>query len=119
MYPVQQSGFAARLQEDQGASANLLQRMRGIHPFLAVAVAAFVAYAAALLSGYASSAAVKRASLALAACVSLQVFAGALNVWWSAPGPMQVAHLLLANFTWISLILLAAAARQASPPSPV
>ncbi len=114
VYPVLASGFAARLKEDQGASASLLQRMRGIHPFLAVAVAAYVAYAAALLSGYRDSRAVKRASLALAACVSLQVFAGVLNVWLSAPGPMQVVHLLLANFTWISLILLAAAARQAS-----
>ena len=117
VYPVHAAGFAARLQEDQGASASLLQRMRGVHPFLAVAVAAFVAYAAALLSGYRDSRAVKRASVTLALCVSLQVFAGVLNIWLSAPGPMQVVHLLLANFTWISLILLAAAARQASADS--
>ncbi len=110
VYPVQTSGLAARLNEDQGAGATLLQRMRGIHPFLAVAVAAFVAYAAALLPGYRASRAVKRASLALVCCVSLQVLAGSLNVWLSAPGPMQVVHLLFANFTWISLILLAAAA---------
>ncbi|MES1173696.1 MAG: COX15/CtaA family protein [Myxococcales bacterium] len=116
VYPAQASGFTARLQEDQGASANLLQRMRGVHPFLAIAVAAYVAYAAALLWGFGNHRGVKRASLALALCVSLQVLAGALNVWLSAPGPMQVVHLLLANFTWISLIVLAAAARQATEP---
>jgi len=117
VYPAQAIGFAARLREDQGESANVLQRMRGIHPFLAIAVAAYVAYAAALLSGFRASPAVKRASLALALCVSLQVFAGVLNVWLSAPGPMQVVHLLFANFTWIALILLTASARQASEPS--
>jgi heme A synthase len=113
VYPVHAAGLAARLQEDQGASAHFLQRMRGLHPFLAITVAAFVAYVAAVFPGYRLSPNVKRASLALAGCVSLQVGAGALNIWLSAPGYLQVTHLLLANFTWISLILLAAAARVA------
>jgi heme a synthase len=113
VYPVHAAGLAARLQEDQGTSAHLLQRMRGVHPFLAVAVAAFVAYVAMVLPGYRSSPDVKRLSLILAGCVSLQVVAGACNVWLSAPGYLQVVHLLLANFTWISLIMLAAAARVA------
>ena len=115
VYPVQASGFSARLQEDQGVNANLLQRMRGIHPFLAIGVAAFVAYAAALLPGYRSSPDVKRASTLLASFVALQVFAGAVNIWLSAPGPLQVVHLLLANCTWIALIVLIAAARHAEP----
>ena len=113
VYPVQASGFAARLHEDQGLNAHLLQRMRGIHPFLAVAVAAFVAYVAALLPGYRSSRGVRRASVALLASVLLQVCAGVVNIWLSAPGPLQIVHLLLANLVWISLILLAATMRQA------
>jgi heme a synthase len=119
VFPVQASGLAARLQEDQGLNAHILQRMRGIHPFLAVAVAAFVAYVAALLSGYRSSRGVSRASAALAGGMLLQVCAGLLNIWLSAPGPLQVVHLLLANLVWISLILLAAALRQASETNPV
>jgi heme A synthase len=91
--------------------------MRGVHPFLAIGVAAFVAYVAMVLPGYRTSRDVKRASLALAGCVSLQVLAGALNIWLSAPGYLQVTHLLLANFTWISLILLNAAARVADDAS--
>ncbi len=110
VYPVHATGLAARLQEDQGASAHLLQRMRSVHPLLAIGVAAFVAYVAMVLPAYRTSPDVKRASLVLAGCVSLQVCAGALNVWLSAPGYLQVIHLFLANFTWISLILLAAAA---------
>ncbi|HEY4105047.1 MAG TPA: COX15/CtaA family protein [Polyangiaceae bacterium] len=113
VYPVHASSLAARLQEDQGASAHLLQRMRGIHPLLAIAAAAFVAYVAMVVPGYRTSSDVKRFSLILAGCVALQVLAGALNVWLSAPGYMQVTHLLFANFTWISLILLTAAARAA------
>jgi len=118
VYPVHASGFAARLQEDQGLNAHLLQRMRGVHPFLAVGVAAFVAYAAALLPSYRSSRGVRQASFALGGSVLFQVFAGVLNIWLSAPGPLQVVHLLLANIVWISLILLAAAMRQADPHGP-
>jgi cytochrome c oxidase assembly protein subunit 15 len=113
VFPVHASGLAARLQEDQGSSAHLLQRVRALHPMLAIAVAAFVAYVAAVVPGYRTSLDVKRASLALAGSVALQVCAGALNIWLSAPGYLQVTHLLLANFTWISLILLTAATRVA------
>jgi heme a synthase len=119
VYPVQTNGFAARLQEDQGLNAHLLQRMRGIHPFLAVGVAAFVAYVAALFSGYRSSRGVRRASQALVASVVLQVCAGVVNIWLSAPGPLQIVHLLLANLVWIALILLAATMRQAEPKGPL
>ena len=118
VYPVKAAGLAARLREDQGAGAHLLQRMRGVHPFLAVAVAAFIAYTAALIPGYRPSPRVKRASLVLGACVLLQVLAGTLNIWLSAPGPLQVVHLLLANLTWISLILLAAATRRSESSTP-
>jgi cytochrome c oxidase assembly protein subunit 15 len=115
VYPVHASGLAARFQEDQGPSASLLQQMRGIHPFLALGVAAFVVYAAALLPAYCRGNAVKRASKYVAAAVCLQVLAGLTNIVLSAPGPLQVVHLLLANLTWISLILLAASARTAQP----
>jgi heme a synthase len=117
VYPVQASGFSARLHEDQGLNAHILQRMRGIHPFLAVGVAAFVAYVAALYSGYRSSRGVRRASQALVGSVVLQVCAGVLNIWLSAPGPLQIVHLLLANLVWIALILLAAAMCQSEQPN--
>ncbi|HEY1533658.1 MAG TPA: COX15/CtaA family protein [Polyangiaceae bacterium] len=115
VYPVHASGLSARIQEDQGASASLLQRMRDIHPLLALAVAAFVVYAAALLPAYCPGRAVKRASQYLALAVCLQVLAGVTNVLLSAPGQMQVIHLLLSNVAWISLVFLAASARTPEP----
>jgi len=116
VYPVEAAGFAARVQEDLGATAHLLQRMRGVHPILAILAADFAAYVAAVLRAYRTSPDLKWASLTLVACVSLQVLAGALNIWLSAPGYLQVVHLLLANLTWISLIVLTAAARFAGDP---
>jgi cytochrome c oxidase assembly protein subunit 15 len=113
VYPVLTRGFSARLHEDQGTGATLLQRMRDIHPLLALAVAAFVAYSAALIPSYCSGRAVKRTSQLLAGAVCLQVLAGVVNIGLSAPGPIQVVHLFLANLAWISLILLSAAARSA------
>jgi heme A synthase len=115
VYPVRTAGLGARFSEDQGAGASLLQRMRDIHPFLALGVAAFVVYATALLPAYCPGRAVKRASQWLAFAVILQVLAGVTNVFFSAPGALQVVHLLLANLAWISLILLAASARTAEP----
>jgi len=117
VFPVQASGFAARLQEDQGLNAHILQRMRSIHPFVAVLVAAFVAYVAMLLPSYRATRDVRRASAALAVSIALQLCAGVFNIWLSAPGPMQVLHLLLANLVWIALIVLAAAMRQGDEPA--
>jgi heme A synthase len=117
VFPVHASGFAARLQEDQGLNAHVLQRMRSIHPIVAVLVAAFVAYVAMLVQSYRSTRNVRRAGLALAISIALQLCAGVLNIWLSAPGPLQVVHLLLANLVWIALILLTAAMRHADEPT--
>ncbi len=113
VYPLQHEALAARLQADQGENASLLERLRDFHPFLAVAVAAFMIYAAMLMPGYRKGSSVRRASQCLAGAVCLQVMAGVVNIWLSAPGPMQVAHLLLANLAWIAVIVLGATLRSA------
>ena len=117
VYPMQHGGVAARLQGDLGENASLLQQLRDFHPFLAVAVAAFMTYAAMLMPGYRKGATVRRASQYLAGAVCLQVMAGVVNIWLSAPGAMQVVHLLLANLAWIAVIVLAAALRSAPLPA--
>ncbi|MEP7051367.1 MAG: COX15/CtaA family protein [Pseudomonadota bacterium] len=118
VYPVQHSGLAARLQADQGQNASLLQNLRDFHPFLAVGVAAFMTYVAMLIPGYRRGSTVRRASQCLAVAVCFQVMAGVVNIWLSAPGPMQVVHLLLANLAWIAVIVLAAALRSAPVSAP-
>jgi heme A synthase len=116
VYPLQHTGLTARLHADQGQNATLLQQLRDFHPFLAVGVAAFMTYVAMLMPGYRRGSTVRRASQCLAGAVCLQVMAGVVNIWLSAPGPMQVVHLLLANLAWIVVIVLAAALRSAPLP---
>jgi heme A synthase len=111
--------LAGRLAEDQGAHANFLQRLRVLHPVLAVASAAFVAHLAAAY-GHAGPRA-RRASRAVIAFAGVQLAAGTLNVILSAPGWLQVAHLGLALGLWVSYVALAGsvgearASRTASP----
>ena len=117
VYPVQHGALAVRLQADQGENASLLERLRDFHPFLAVGIAAFMTYAAMLMPGYRKGSTVRRASQCLAGAVCLQVMAGVVNIWLSAPGPMQVVHLLLANLAWIAVVVLGATLRSASLPA--
>lgn len=94
LYPVANSSFeVARQATDH--SAHFLQRVRGLHPLLAALTALFVLVVAARELG---GAAIGRWTLGL---VFLQVAAGLLNLLLSAPGYLQVLHLLLANLLWI------------------
>ncbi len=44
---------------------------------------------------------------------ALNLALGVLNVWWLAPLPVQLVHLLLADLVWIALVILAASALAA------
>lgn len=109
LFPPVATSLAGRLQEDQGAGAHLLQRLRVFHPALAVGAAALVVYVASAFVG-SERASVRRSSRAVLAFVALQLAAGGLNVALSAPGWLQVAHLGLALGLWIAFVSLAAEA---------
>jgi heme A synthase len=106
LYPPAATSLAARFHEDQGAAANFLQRLRVLHPVLAVATAAFVAHLAAGYAG-ATDSTLRGASRAVLAFAGLQVLAGSLNVILSAPGWLQVAHLAFALGLWVAFVSLA------------
>jgi heme A synthase len=112
LYPPAASSLAGRFHEDQGAAANFLQRLRVLHPVLAVATAALVVHLGAAHAG-ASQAGIRGASRAVIAFAGLQVVAGTLNVLWSAPGWLQVVHLGLALGLWVSFVSLAACVGEA------
>lgn len=105
LFPPLASSLAGRLHEDQGSGANFLQRLRVVHPILAVGAAAFVTYLAAGFAG-SKRAAVRGASRAVLVLAALQVLAGGLNVALSAPGWLQVVHLALALGLWIAFVSL-------------
>jgi heme A synthase len=106
LFPPTASSLAGRLQEDQGAGAHFLQRLRVFHPVLAVGAAALVVYVAAAFVG-SERASARRSSRAVLAFVGLQLAAGGLNVALSAPGWLQVVHLGLALGLWIAFVSLA------------
>ncbi|HLK50122.1 MAG TPA: COX15/CtaA family protein [Bryobacteraceae bacterium] len=104
LYPVR--SLAEGLRQDFNPGANVLLRLRLLHPMLAVVTGSWLVFYAGLYRRW-----------SLVSLVVLQVGAGALNLVLLAPIWMQMVHLLLADLVWIALILLCASALQA-PPMP-
>jgi heme A synthase len=90
-------------------------RLRIWHPFLALATGALVLAAAAAAARRRPDAVVSRTASVLIGLFAANLAVGVVNVWWLAPVPLQLAHLLLADLVWIALVILAATALAASP----
>jgi cytochrome c oxidase assembly protein subunit 15/protoheme IX farnesyltransferase len=115
LYPALDAPALARVAADQADSAHFLQRLRILHPTLAVCAGLYLLYLAARLTDERAPRSVRLWSNALRLAVVLQLGAGFVNVWLSAPGYMQVVHLALATALWLCLVMLSAetALRQA------
>ncbi len=96
--------LAAGLAQDFSPASSLLLRLRGLHPVIAAAVAAWLTMFA--VGRLRSS---KWAALRVVIMVWIQLFAGLANFLLRAPVWMQLVHLLIADLLWISLVLLSAA----------
>jgi cytochrome c oxidase assembly protein subunit 15 len=115
LYPPQAGSTGSRLAEDQASSAHFLMRLRIVHPVLAVLAAALVASAARRIAARLASPRLRSASRTVVVFVAVQLAAGVLNVFLSAPGWLQVAHLALALGLWIAFVLLAYEVSAAEP----
>jgi heme a synthase len=84
-------------------SDHFLVQLRVVHPLFACGVVCF-----ALLLGrhFAGAGAMRVWALSLSGFAALQLVAGALNIGLNAPGWLQLLHLLGAQLTWISAVLL-------------
>jgi len=91
-------------------SARVLVRLRILHPFLAVGVAAYLLLMATALRGLRPGRRIDRFSRALGGLFATQLAAGLLNVTLAAPVWLQLLHLGLAYLVWLTLVLLAAEA---------
>lgn len=98
--------LAEGLAQDLSPVAHVFLRLRLLHPFIALATGVLVLGAAGLARLVHSAPRVRRFSHAVTALFVIQFCAGLVNVTLLAPIWMQLVHLLLADATWISLVLL-------------
>lgn len=123
LYPVTDGvALSDRLRESQ-SGATFLERLRSLHPFLALFASLFLFVVAGHFRGERSEGVARRATLVIIV-LFLQLVLGVTNIWLSAPGWMQVTHLAVANVLWVAWVLmglelLAAHADGASESSPL
>jgi len=108
--------LAEGFRQDVAAGAHVLLRLRVLHPFLAVAIGALLLATAGVASLLRPGQSVRRAAVALAALVLLQLTAGMVNLALLAPVWMQLVHLLLADAVWLAAVLLGASALATGTP---
>lgn len=100
--------LAGGFRQDFSPAAHFLERLRIGHPLLAILFGAYLIFVTRHLAALRPSPVVARyAGLALLLFVA-QFLGGLLNLFLLAPVWMQLVHLLLADFLWIALVLLAA-----------
>jgi heme A synthase len=106
LFPV--SSLAEGLRQDLSSTSHILIRLRFYHPLIAVLVGAWLFFAANFARAHRSNIWTKRFAGALMVLVAIQLVAGVTNLLLHAPIWLQIVHLLLSDFVWIVLILLAA-----------
>ena len=113
LFPAQSlvDGF----REDFSPSSHVFLRLRLWHPVIAILGSGALIGLAAILLRRDPDTRVRRLSLTLSALVLIQIAVGLLNVALLAPVSMQLIHLLLADATWITLVLLALSSPTVSP----
>jgi heme A synthase len=90
--------------------AHFLERLRIVHPILAIGTGVFAVAAASALRRLRPDATTARLSRAVGVLFGVQILAGTINVVLLAPVWMQIVHLLLADALWLALVLMAASA---------
>jgi len=113
VFPAQASGLGDRVQEDHGVTAHFLQRLRVIHPIVAVGVSVLLVLVTAVVTRLTRLPALDKLKSAVNGLVYLQIACGLVNVLLSAPGYLQVIHLGVATALWLAFVVFSAAALDA------
>lgn len=87
-------------------TAHVFVRLRIWHPTMALAVGALLVGAASTAWTRRPEPSVRRAAFWVVGLYAGELLVGLLNVWWLAPVPLQLLHLLLADLIWIALVML-------------
>jgi heme A synthase len=111
LYPKTHVGFA------EATAATFLDRLRVVHPLLAVLTTVYVVFAGGVARRARPGGETEGLSRLLVGLIVAQVMAGVFNLAMLAPVWMQLVHLALADGVWIALVC-AAAAVLADEPAP-
>jgi protoheme IX farnesyltransferase len=79
-------------------------RLQPTHPLIAASLGLYLVLAAGLLIHLRPDPAVRRAAYWMVGLYAAQCLLGLLNIFLKAPIPMQMAHLVLADINFISLV---------------
>jgi heme A synthase len=108
------------LAQDLSPVAHAFLRLRLLHPFIALGSGVLVLGTAGLVRAISTSARARGFARLVTILYVVQFGAGVLNLSLLAPVGMQLVHLLLADATWIALVLMsweAWAVRAEAPAS--
>jgi heme A synthase len=94
------------LRQDLSPLAHVFLRLRLLHPFIALATGAIVFASATMVRALSTSQLTRRLARVVTVVFATQFSIGLLNVTLLAPIPMQLLHLLMADATWIVLVLM-------------
>lgn len=102
--------FAEGWQQKFEAGAHFLVQLRIIHPVIATVLGLYLIIAGTVIAEQRPSPQTRRFVTYLKIIFGIQFAIGIVNVLLLAPIWMQLVHLLLADFTWLMAVLLAASA---------
>lgn len=116
LYPVGRAALHSA--EPASAGRRLLEELRAVHPIVAVIVSVYLWFLVSHLRKRYPAHWVQRWSELLLGLTLVQIAAGLFNIWLSAPGWLQVAHLAIASLLWICLVLLVLSPHTEDKSSP-
>src|SRR5262245_36754549 len=103
LFPV--NSLAEGLKQDLSSTAHILIRLRFFHPFIAIFVSILLIVMPQLTRIRQRSSVTGKIAKSLTALILIQLTAGSLNLLLHAPIWLQLAHLLLSDLIWITLVL--------------
>jgi heme A synthase len=104
------SDSAQVVREGLSVTGHFLLRLRLWHPVLALACGLYLVFLAGIVADLKPDRFVIARLRVVVACVLAQMALGLIGVWLKAPLWMALAHLILADLLWLSLLLAAAVA---------
>ena len=98
--------LAVGMQRDFSSASSLLLRLRLIHPFIAMAGAAYLIWVAVSLLRGTDEEPRRHAAARVITLTLLQLAVGAVNLTLLAPVWMQLIHLFMADVVWVAVVVL-------------